>query len=436
MGSQGIGYYIDPSTSQPDPIGLTPIPICLDSLVPLQACTPGLLRAEAVPWPSTSQGIRARRARLPCGKRKPHTSRERRRATAHFVDSTVSDDLCPISGVVEERWWPKLGLWAVEIANGNCWDSVEAAMVKRSSADILMLQETKRYSDPGIASATAQAREDGWNPIFCKAHQVGNAMGSGGGAVLTRKGTGIWPIDNSGIAGEFLHRLTLAWVDAVVRGGVNCMSIYLRSAEGMSAANQAILEQAAAALNAFTGPWITGGDWNIPPETLADSRWLDIVGGVTFATQLPTCNDNTYDYFVVHHSLAHAVVGVQRLENGGMNPHWASRLVLRGDARRIAIRELVKAPKVEGALPAGPSPAPPSYDNVIALYYTSAGCLPAISLYFKCNQCVSKNKLIVVHSNEFVSHMLMCVLPVMTWYHKVLTVYYNVTRVYYKVIAL
>ena len=92
-----------------------------------------------------------------------------------------------------------------------------------------------------------------------------------------------------------------------------------------------------------------------------------MVGGVIFAADLTTCNDNTYDYFVVRRSIAHAVVGVQRLEDGGMSPRWASRLLLRGDARRFAIRKLIRPPKVGGLLPHGPSEAPPDYSSVRAL---------------------------------------------------------------------
>ena len=91
------------------------------------------------------------------------------------------------------------------------------------------------------------------------------------------------------------------------------------------------------------------------------------MGGAIAATQLVTCNESTYDYFVVHRSLSHAVVGVQRLEDGGMNPHWASRLLLRGDARRFAIRRLVRPPKVNDFLHVGPQPQCPICTDVCML---------------------------------------------------------------------
>ena len=81
-----------------------------------------------------------------------------------------------------------------------------------------------------------------------------------------------------------------------------------------------ILEVAIIALRCLRGPWVAGGDWNISPELLRSSRWLEIVDGVLFSPGLATCGNNIYDYFVVHRSLMHAVVGVQRVEDGGMLP--------------------------------------------------------------------------------------------------------------------
>ena len=48
-----------------------------------------------------------------------------------------------------------------------------------------------------------------------------------------------------------------------------------------------------------------------------------------------------------------------------MNPHWPSRLLIRGDARRHAVRKLVKPAKVQARLPQGPQLPPPSYQEVV-----------------------------------------------------------------------
>ena len=121
-------------------------------------------------------------------------------------------------------------------------------------------------------------------------------MGSGGTAVLTRAGSGIVPATEHAIDEGVAHRICLSWVDAICRGGVHCMSLYLRCTEGLSEANQAILEEASAVLATVAGPWIVAADWNFSPLVLAEAGWLKIVGGILFASELPTCNDSSYDY--------------------------------------------------------------------------------------------------------------------------------------------
>ena len=87
--------------------------------------------------------------------------------------------------------------------------------------------------------------------------------------------------------------------------------------KGLSEANQEILEEVFAVVAALADPWIVMGDFNLRPKALSESRWLSMVKGVICATPLPTCNDSVYDFFVVHKSLAHAVAGDQRVDDGG-----------------------------------------------------------------------------------------------------------------------
>ena len=89
--------------------------------------------------------------------------------------------------------------------------------------------------------------------------------------------------------------------------------------------------------------------------------------GVIFAPTLPTCHASVYDYFIVCKGLAPSVVGAQRIEDCGTNPHFFPRLLIRGDGRRFPIRKLVPAPRVSGSLPFGPAPEAPSYGATIEL---------------------------------------------------------------------
>ena len=66
--------------------------------------------------------------------------------------------------------------------------------------------------------------------------------GSGGGAILARKGTGISPGAAGLIPAEATHRLHVAWIDAIFKGGVHGFNVYLRHSEGLSDAKLVTLE--------------------------------------------------------------------------------------------------------------------------------------------------------------------------------------------------
>ena len=142
------------------------------------------------------------------------------------------------------------------------------------------------------------------------------------------------------------------------------MSIYLLDSVGMNPSNILVCEQAALVLRSVRGPWICSGDWNLEPDVLAASGFLKLVDGVVFAASLPTCGQKSYDSFVVSKSIAHAVVGAQRIEGVGIEPHYPARLLIRGDARRFATRKLVRPARVPPVLPHGPQTRPPDYESV------------------------------------------------------------------------
>jgi hypothetical protein len=149
-----------------------------------------------------------------------------------------------------------------------------------------------------------------------------------------------------------------------MRGGIHVGSIYLRDSEGLSAENMTILGELAIAIKQLSGPWFFGGDFNIPPDVLLASGWLGLVGGSVVAPTNPTCHGSVYDYFVVSSALLPAVLGAQRVEEAELSPHSPARILLRVDARRAAVRRLVRPPHVHGSLPFGPLPEPPAFDVI------------------------------------------------------------------------
>ena len=79
------------------------------------------------------------------------------------------------------------------------------------------------------------------------------------------------------------HRITVAWVSAVAKGGCYLISVYLRDGVGMNSENTLICEHVCALVRSLDGPCVIAGDWNMAPETLAKSGFLGMVNGTIFS---------------------------------------------------------------------------------------------------------------------------------------------------------
>ena len=93
-----------------------------------------------------------------------------------------------------------------------------------------------------------------------------------------------------------------------------------------------------------------------------DTSWPAMMNATVIATELPTCNQEACVYF--SRDMVQAVVGIQRLDDTATSPHHPSRLRLRGDGRRHAVRTFKKPLKLEPLLPHGPPSKPPDYTVV------------------------------------------------------------------------
>ncbi len=71
------------------------------------------------------------------------------------------------------------------------------------------------------------------------------------------------------------------------------------------------------------------------------------------AADLPTCGPERFDFFVVSRSLAHAVIGVTTVSDGGFNPHAPARLYLRADAMADMVRRPIAPRRVAPVRAAG-----------------------------------------------------------------------------------
>jgi len=173
-----------------------------------------------------------------------------------------------------------------------------------------------------------------------------------------RRGRGIKPHADDLVADGFAHRFKMAWTSSFLRGGIHIGSIYLKDSVGLDSENMLTLREVAIAVKKVKGPWIIGGDWNMAPDVLLSSNWPRLIGGVICAGDSPTCNGSNYDFFIVSEHLAPSIVGVLRITDGGLSPHWPTRLLLKGDGRRHMTRQIVKPRRIPAILPHGPLPEP------------------------------------------------------------------------------
>ena len=205
------------------------------------------------------------------------------------------------------------------------------------------------------------ARRQAWIHCFGFAHRTSGTMGSGGCAVLAKRGAGISDRHNRTVSDLVSHRVTVAWVSAIAKGGFHLISIYLKDSVSMNHENKLVCEHVCAIARCLEGPCIIGGDWNMEPSTLAHSGFLAMVRGTFFASEHPTCNGKVFNFFVVTNNFVHAVAGVQRINGVGTEPHFPDLL-----STWRAVRNLRRPKRVPPVLMHGLQPEPPSYASVAA----------------------------------------------------------------------
>ena len=327
-----------------------------------------------------TSAYRTKRARRP---RKSGGGRARNSSKLAKLAAAVAVLTFAATGLLPDRWWEQACLWAVDTANTNCIDTAYEKVLCKSTADIQCLQETRLKTDSTLKAAQRKMGTLGWNAIGSIARTTEAGKGSGGCVTACRKGIGITPTDNDLIANDSVHRISAAHVNAIAPGGLHVIAVYLKDTDGLSEYKLRVLQGAAALARTLGGPWLVAGDWNVPPHVLQNAAWLKVAKGTIYATQLTTCNDHTYNYFVVSHCLGPAVVGVQRLDDGAMYPHHPSRLILRGENCRRAVRKLKRAARIPAVLPFGPPARPPCYKHVADLLKVEGGTGRAMTEWYK-----------------------------------------------------
>ena len=243
--------------------------------------------------------------------------------------------------------------WLFDSVNPNAWGAGELGggglhFLRRTNADFVGIQEMRVVGQDRCHGGMEAARKAKWKIKITPACVTEKGYASAGVAVACRAQFGMvhpqaqgWEYDTT--------RMQHAHVGAVCRGGIHCVAVYLYNSEGLSERNRGVLLDLARLIRGLRGPWVVMGDWNLSPEVLQASGWVEEVCGKVLCPSMPTCKNSTIDYFVVDRRLVHAVVYVKRLEGFGITPHYPVRLAIRA----LMVRRMVAPRKIPAVLPSG-----------------------------------------------------------------------------------
>ena len=261
----------------------------------------------------------------------------------------------------QEGTGKKRGWWIIDTVNANSWGGMAGLVhgrgaldfLHRTAADVVMVQETRLADEGRRGAAHRAARRAKWNLWAPAAAVTEKGYPSAGVAVAARVGFGMAATELPQRIQFDRTRIAHRHVGIMCRGGVHMFSVYLHTAQGMSEHNKELLRQVARVVRLVRGPWVIGVDWNMAPEVLAESGWINEVEGRIIATKAPTCGASKLDFFVVDRRLGQAVAYIKRLTGFGTSPHHLVRLAVKSGMRKLMVRTLVAPAKVPAVLPQG-----------------------------------------------------------------------------------
>lgn len=165
------------------------------------------------------RGVRVRTSRHDTWKKTLEAYGLRFAAFTNVGEFLVPPASVAVRGLLGDDWWRKKGLWAIDVVTPNSVGTLLEQVLPYSWADATLVQESKLRTATEVNSATRAAKGLGWMGQFQFAHSTAHDKASGGAAVLARKGIGMRDNTADTIPDGFRHRLALAWVNAVCKGG-------------------------------------------------------------------------------------------------------------------------------------------------------------------------------------------------------------------------
>ena len=142
------------------------------------------------------------------------------------------------------------------------------------------------------------------------------------------------------------------------------VSVYLWAGEGLSERNCRLLGALVELLLSLKGLWVAGGDFNMEPEALADSGFLDAIRGTLAAPEETTCSASAagtvFDYFLLPEVLESSFSSVFLAKGAPSSPHTPVCLTLKGLEATATITKVIRPKSFPAERPIGCMQAPKS----------------------------------------------------------------------------
>ena len=237
-------------------------------------------------------------------------------------------------------------VWGFVAANGTGWTGCRMA-VEAMAGDrrcvVWFLSEHRLEVGEQMCNAEGLCRRMGLKMIASPALRTGDGATctSAGTAICVRSYVGAnawseWPRWSAWAArtappcqqiseAYIRSRISVAVVNGLVGDGFLAVAIYLQDGAQLGGKNQTLLRLLAGVLNGCGRRWVCAGDWNISPELLAESGFINLVQGRIVAAGVPTCASGAgseLDFFLVSKSLAGESTEAEVCYEVGTAPHW------------------------------------------------------------------------------------------------------------------
>eukprot|EP00959_Pyramimonas_sp_CCMP1952_P051049 1066546-Pyramimonas_sp.AAC.1 len=148
-------------------------------------------------------------------------------------------------------------------------------------------------------------------------------------------------------------RVMVMHVGGLFPGGFLACALYLHNSIGLAPANWDLLCRLGAQLKMANVPCIVMGDFNVEPDVLQHSGWVDAIDGVAIHTAAGTCTpaNRVIDFFVSQ--ALSSVVEVSQVNDVAIAPHTPVQLSVRSLSKIPQVR-MAKVPRrFPRALPIG-----------------------------------------------------------------------------------